>query len=319
MKKQANIDKLNAYISNLLKRLQSIDIGFLSPVNTFIEKNKYTRLMRLHRPEGYLLLMYPCLWTIAFATRSFIEIFLTSLLFIFGAIIMRSAGCIINDILDRDIDKDIERTKNRPLASGEVSLKEAFILLFFLLVISFLILITLPNPAIIIGAFGIIPILIYPLLKRYTDFPQVFLGFVFNIGVLMAWATVSGRASYNPILIYLSSVLWTIGYDTIYAMQDKEEDLRAGVRSLALRLQDRAPEIILMMYQMSSLMLFITGLNTHMNLGFFIVMGLACYHLYWQVETLDVNDPIEAGNKFKSNVQYGLLVLIATWIGRINF
>ncbi len=319
MKKQRKISKVNNFLSNVLIKLKNLDFKYIRTLQGFVKSNKYARLMRLDKPAGFLLLLLPCLWTIGFAASNLLQKTSLSLLFTLGAIVTRSAGCIINDMFDRNLDRQVERTKDRPLASGEVSMKEAYLLLGYLLTAAFLILLCLPKTAIYVGVISIIPIIIYPLLKRYTYYPQVFLGFVFNLGVIIAWVTISTKPSYNPILIYLAAVLWTIGYDTIYAIQDKEDDLKAGVKSLAIKLGDNSESIIWTMYRISVICLFIVGINTYMNWGFFILMSLAAYHLYWQVETLEVDNPQDAGRKFKSNVQYGLLVLAAIWIGKIKF
>lgn len=287
--------------------------------NNQIITSKYARLMRLDKPMGFLLLMLPCLWAIGFAPISVLYKIGYSLFFALGAFVTRSAGCIINDIFDRHIDKKVDRTKNRPLASGEVSLKEAFVLLSVLLSIALLILLFLPKAAIYVGAISIIPIIIYPLLKRYTYYPQVFLGFVFNLGVIIAWITVYKSFSLSAILVYLSAVFWTIGYDTIYALQDKEDDLKAGVKSLAIKFGDNVSQLVWILYRISALSLFIMGLNTQMNWGFYILMAMATYHLYWQVETLEINNKDDSAKKFKSNLYFGILVLIAIWIGKIRF
>ncbi|KIE06151.1 4-hydroxybenzoate polyprenyltransferase-like prenyltransferase [Candidatus Jidaibacter acanthamoeba] len=319
MKKQNKISSINSALSEGLIKFANLDFECLKALQKFIGGNKYARLMRLDKPVGSLLLMLPCLWSIGFATSSFLQKIIFSLLFAFGAMVTRSAGCIINDIVDKNFDAKIERTKTRPLASNEVSLKEAYILLCMLLAIAFFLLMFLPKAAVFIGIVSIIPIVIYPFLKRYTYYPQVFLGFVFNLGVIMAWAAVSPTFSLIPLLVYISAVSWTVAYDTIYALQDKKDDLEVGVKSLAIKLGDAASQVIWVLYRIAAICLFIVGLNTHMNWGFYILMGLATYHLYWQAETVDIHDPNDAGKKFRSNLQYGLLVLLAIWIGKIKF
>lgn len=319
MKKQNKISSINSALSEGLIKFANLDFECLKALQRFIGSNKYARLMRLDKPIGSMLLMLPCLWTIGFATNTFTQKLAFSLLFAFGSMVIRSAGCIINDIIDRNFDNKVERTKNRPLANKEVSLKEAYLLLFILLTIAFSLLMFLPKIAILVGMMSIIPIVIYPFLKRYTYYPQVFLGFLFNLGIIMAWATVASAFSLVPVLIYISAVSWTVAYDTIYALQDKQDDLKVGVKSLAIKLGEAANQVVWVLYRIAACCLFIVGLITYMNWGYYILMGLATYHLYWQAETVDIHDPKDAGKKFRSNLQYGLLVLLAVWIGKIKF
>jgi len=312
-----NISTLSDLLLNGFTRLQDL-VNRTFNYQGYFENNKYARLMRLDKPIGYLLIMLPCLWSIAFASKNIIQIILLSLLFAIGAIIIRSAGCIINDLIDKDIDKSIERTKNRPLASNEVTVKEAITLLIMLLGLAAILLFALSKTSIVISIIALIPITIYPFLKRYTHYAQIFLGFTFNLGVVIAWFTVSDKPSFNPIMLYLAAAAWTIGYDTIYALQDKGDDIKASLKSLAILYDKKAPDIIWMFYQMFIILLGITGLNTYMNLIYFLFLGIGAYQLYWQVEELDIDKAEDCERKFKSNVTFGIIILIGIYLGKFK-
>ncbi|MBI2707222.1 MAG: 4-hydroxybenzoate octaprenyltransferase, partial [Proteobacteria bacterium] len=193
----------------------------------------YLKLARLHRPQAIWLLLLPAWWGIALASPGF-----PPLLFLFlfgaGALLMRSAGCIYNDIIDKDFDAKVRRTATRPLAAGDLNLKEAVIFLGLLLGVAAIILFTLPLPVIGTGFIALSLVFLYPWMKRLTYWPQLFLGFTFNIGLIMGWLSLSPTLSSVPLLFYGGAILWTLGYDTIYALQDMEDDLLVGVKSSAL-------------------------------------------------------------------------------------
>lgn len=312
MKKQLKNSQLNSlYVATVSIR------SVYKKMQTWVEGNTYTRLMRLDKPVGIYLVLLPALWAIAFTARSLFWGLWLFFVFSVGALLVRGAGCIINDIVDRDLDSKVERTANRPLASGELSVKQAYLLLAGLLTAAFLILLTLPSVAIFIGVFAVIPIAIYPWMKRITFFPQVFLGFVFNLGVLMGWFSADPRLSVIAFVLYAGAAFWTIGYDTIYAFQDIEDDKEIGVNSMAIYLEDSAPSSIWKMYMITLICLLVVGLNTHMNILFYLMMCLGGYQLYWQVETLDTKDKKDCADKFYSNVHFGWIVLLAILIGRV--
>lgn len=286
--------------------------------NSLIEHNPYLRLMRLDKPVGIYLVLMPCIWMLLFATNSFLNILLYCPIFIAGAVIMRGAGCVINDIFDAKYDQQVERTKNRPIASGEISIQSAVKFLGCLLAIAGLLLMLLPWKVIIIAPLYIIPITIYPLMKRFINFPQVILGVVFNLGIFLAWFTVKSEISLVPIMIYIASVFWTIGYDTIYALQDKKDDIKLGIKSLAIKLGNKVHDAIRNFYVIFLLLILLAGLNSFMGSLFYVAMVAAAYQLYWQVETLDPNDPTDCGKKFRSNVELSLIILIGIILGKIN-
>lgn len=281
-------------------------------------RHRYAKLMRLDKPVGYILLLLPCLWAIAFAAKTYQQMIFPAIIFSAGAIIMRSAGCIINDIIDRDLDAEVERTKTRPLANGTVSLKEALILVAILLALALALLYLLPQEARYIGVFSIIPITIYPLMKRFHYYPQVFLGFVFNLGVLMAWFSTSQIPSIVALLLYIAAVCWTIGYDTIYAFQDIEDDIKIGVKSLAIKYGENAPKMIWKLYQFVIIALMLVGLNMQLNFGFYLIALIGWYHLYWQVEYWDLKSPKDCALRFRSNTLFGIIMLLAILIGKYH-
>lgn len=267
--------------------------------------NPYLRLMRLHQPVGILLLFWPCAWAVLLASSGNIDV-TRLLLFFLGAVLMRSAGCIVNDIADRDIDKHVERTRTRPLASGELSIKQAIKLLILLLLASLMVALQLGLAVVMWGALALLPIVIYPFMKRISWWPQLFLGLVFNWGALMGWVAVRGQIELPAILLYLGGVCWTLGYDTIYAHQDKIDDAKIGIRSSALRLGDNSKIFISIMYALA-ITLFVTAAGSLYNLFFLIPAALHCA---WQVQSLDINTPKIAKKIFLSNLWLGFIIFL---------
>lgn len=219
---------------------------------------------------------------------------------------MRGAGCIINDIIDRDIDKQVERTKNRPLASGELNIKQAIYLLIFLLLASLIVAVQLGLAVVIWGTLALLPVATYPFMKRISWWPQLFLGLVFNWGALMGWAAVRGNIELPAILLYIGGVFWTLGYDTIYAHQDKFDDSKIGVRSTALRLGEKTKLFVVIMY---ALTITCFALATGRLLGV-IALIPAILHCVWQVYSLDINIPESARKIFLSNAWLGLMIFL---------
>lgn len=259
----------------------------------------YAQLMRLDRPIGTWLLLLPGWWAIALADKTRIDLFI---LFAAGALVMRGAGCVINDLWDRDIDAAVERTRGRPLVTGAVTRRQAFTLLFILLLIGFCILITLPAMAIAVGVLSLAFVVTYPLMKRFTWWPQLFLGFTFNFGALLGWAAATGALSMTALILYVAGIFWTLGYDTIYAHQDKEDDALAGIKSTALLFGGKSKSWITGFYAAAAGLLTIA-----LPTPFMIVPAL---HFAWQIASWDMNDPASSLKIFKSNRDAGLLVLL---------
>lgn len=266
--------------------------------------------MRLHQPVGIWLLFFPCAWALLLASSvnpQPAKLFINLVLFLIGAVLMRSAGCIINDIADREIDKQVERTKNRPLASGELALWQAVSLLFVLLLLSLLVAISLGWLVVLWGGLSLFPVAIYPLMKRISWWPQLFLGLVFNWGALMGWVAVRETVELPAILLYIGGICWTLGYDTIYSHQDKIDDAKIGVRSTALRLGDRTKPFVVVMYSLAILLFALASNSLLCTLALIPAMLHAC----WQVKNLDINSPISARKIFLSNSYFGVLVAFA--------
>ena len=211
----------------------------------------YIYLMRLNKPTGFLLLFWPCSWGMAY-NLNFLPIsyqwFYYLFLFFAGSILMRSAGCIYNDIVDKEIDKKVERTKNRPLASGKINLRNAWILILILCFLSLIILFQLNNKTILFGLSVIFIVLLYPFAKRFTYWPQLILGIVFNFGIILSWLSLNENFMTGIILLYLSGIMWTVGYDTIYALQDVVDDKKIGVKSLALLFDKKTYQFLYIIY-----------------------------------------------------------------------
>lgn len=280
-------------------------------------KHKYVRLIRLDKPTGIYLALLPALWAVALSAKTWGMLLMYSLIMLIGAIAARSAGCIINDLFDKNIDAKVARTKRRPLASGEVSQNEAYMLLAICSLVSLMLLLILPNLAIYAGLIAIPMIIIYPLLKRISFYPQIFLGFAFNIGVFIGWFAVSPKFSYQAVMLYAASILWTIGYDTIYGHQDRKDDDATGVKSLSLKLGEKTPDTVWNLYKLMIVFIIIAAMGRAVNLLFYAIMACATYYLYWQTSTLDINNPKDCNEKFKSNVHIGIMIWIAILIGRI--
>jgi 4-hydroxybenzoate polyprenyltransferase len=270
----------------------------------------YILLARLDRPIGWWLLFWPCAWGVALAGGAF-ERFGLILWMLLGAIAMRAAGCVYNDIVDRDLDAQVERTRGRPLASGAVSLKAAWAWLVLLCAIGFVVLLQLPLPAAVIALGSLAFVAAYPFMKRITWWPQAWLGIVFSWGALVGWAAVARDLSAPMLLLYLGAITWVIGYDTIYALQDREDDALIGIRSSALRLGRHVRAGVGLFYLLA--LAFWSGaiwLIRPEPLAF-VALAPAAIHLSWQIFTLDPEDGADALAKFRSNRFAGLLVFLA--------
>jgi len=278
--------------------------------------NAYIKLARLHRPVGIGLLLFPAWWGLALASLSW-PIPPLLVLFALGAILMRSAGCVYNDIIDKDFDARVTRTAARPLAAGIVSIKEAYGLLIFLLGVSALILFSLPLPTIITGFIALALVFLYPWMKRITYWPQLFLGFTFNIGIFMGWLSVHPILSLTPFVFYAGAIFWTLGYDTIYAYQDMEDDLLVGVKSSTFVIS-AAPKLCLSLFYASALILWgIGGQMARLGWIYILFLSLIFFHFIWQILTLKKQDPSNCLKRFVSNTQIGLLLFIGIVFSRV--
>lgn len=278
----------------------------------------YAQLARWDRPIGWWLLLWPCWWSAALAplarSGEALPVWLQLanplhiVLFLIGAIAMRGAGCTYNDLVDQNIDNQVARTRSRPLPSGQVTRKQAKIFLSAQLLVGLLVLLQLPTFAIFIGLCSMLPVAVYPFMKRITDWPQLFLGLAFSWGALMGWVAVYESLSLAPLLLYIGCIFWTIGYDTIYAHQDKEDDALVGVRSTALLFGDRTKLAISILYALM-LILFAAAFTTVGALWpAYLGLAFAGAHLVRQIIVLDIDNADQCLALFKSNTLVGWLI-----------
>ncbi len=280
-----------------------------------IISSPYVRIARLHQPHAYALLVIPVFWIIALYSHDWSTRISNFLIFGLGGIIMRSAGCIINDIWDRKIDSQIERTKNRPLANGELSVKQALILLFILLLIAALLLSYLSYSAIFVGCIALIATILYPIAKRYTHFAQVILGFTFNIGIIMACLNINNIIGFVSIMLYFAAAFWTIGYDTIYGCQDIADDRKIDLKSTSIFFEKNLPQVVWAFYKIALFLIAIAGFHANLHLIFFIFLGFGAYKLYLQTERVNTSDVQSCRKTFNSNVFFALLILVGIILG----
>jgi 4-hydroxybenzoate polyprenyltransferase len=269
----------------------------------------YIRLARLDRPIGTWLLLFPSWWAIALAAPAWPDWRLMAL-FGIGAVTMRGAGCTLNDIIDRDFDARVARTRTRPLPSGAVSVRQAALFLALQLVIGAAVLASLDRLAILLGFFVLLLIATYPLMKRVTYWPQFFLGLNFNWGALMGWAAATGRIELPALLLYVGGIAWTLGYDTIYAHQDKEDDILVGVKSAALALGERTLPWLFVFYAVAVLLWAAAAAAAAIAWPFWLALGLVTLQLFWQAASVDTDDAADCLAKFRSNRWTGWLFLL---------
>ena len=271
----------------------------------------YLRLARFDRPIGFFLLAFPCFWSVTLAERSLEEPFPDLwLLFLFavGAIAMRGAGCTYNDLVDREIDAQVARTRSRPLPSGQVTPRAALIFMLLLCLAGLTVLLSFNATTIWLGL-GVIPIVaLYPFVKRFSHWPQAVLGLAFNWGALLGWPAVLGRLDWPAIVLYAGAVAWTIGYDTIYAHQDREDDDLIGLKSTALRFGRATKPWLYSLYTFAWLAITAAGLMANAGTAFLIGMMAAAAQLAWQVATLDIDDAENCLARFRSNRDFAGLV-----------
>ncbi len=274
----------------------------------------YLRLARLDRLIGVWLLLLPCWWGLALAGAGVTEMRLF-ILFAIGAVIMRAAGCTINDMADRKFDVQVARTATRPLASGEVSMVRAGVFLALLLAAG-LALLTAFNAMTFVLALAALPLMaLYPFMKRITWYPQAFLGLTFNWGALLGWTALRGELESAALALYGGAALWTLGYDTIYAHQDKRDDALIGLKSMALRLGVNTRPWLFVFYGGAVAGLAVAGWLAGLNAVFYAVLAVVTAHLFWQAARVNTDDAADCLATFESNLWTGLLVLAALFLG----
>ena len=287
----------------------------MNQLNLFIE------LTRLKKPIGFMLLFWPCIWGLTLVydfNSSLNNYFFFSLLFLAGSILMRSAGCIINDVVDKNFDKKVERTKNRPIASGKVTVKLALIYSIVLCGLAFLVLINFNKFTIYMALLSMPLAFTYPLMKRITYWPQLFLGITFNYGLVLAWISISNNISLVSIAFYVGAIFWTLGYDTIYGFQDIKDDEIIGVKSTSIKFKNDPKKFLLFCYLIFIVSLIFVGIKMNFKFYYFIFLTLPAIQLFiFQIKRLDISNTFDCLSKFKSNNFLGMIVLINIFIGKL--
>ena len=287
----------------------------MNQINLFIE------LTRLKKPIGYMLLFWPCAWGLTFAydfSNSLNEYLFYLMLFFLGSVLMRSAGCIVNDILDRKFDKKVFRTKNRPIASGKISVSLGLFYATTLCLLAFLVLINFNYFTIIIALASMPLAFTYPLMKRFTYWPQLFLGVTFNYGLILGWTSINPEINLIPLIFYCGAIFWTLGYDTIYGFQDIKDDEIIGLKSTSIKFKSNPYVFLFICYSIFFFVLLVTGYLMELNKYYFVLSVLIFLQLFfYQIKKLNIQKPLVCLEIFKSNNLMGLLVFIIILIGKI--
>ena len=274
----------------------------------------FINLTRLNRPIGYLLLFWPCSWGLAYAyseSKNVDQFLCFLVLFFLGSILMRSAGCIVNDIVDKQLDKKVKRTKKRPLAANLISIEKALIYVSVLCILALFILLQFNFLTIILGVASMSLAFSYPYMKRITYWPQLFLGLTFNWGIIMAWTSISNHLSIDIFLVYLAAIFWTLGYDTIYGAQDIVDDEIIGVKSTSIKFKSMLKKFVFSCYSISIIIFFIFFYN-NMNSIFFLFPLLAFFiTLFYQVYIFDKRKPETCLQAFKINNFSGFYLFLS--------
>ena len=274
----------------------------------------FIEITRLNKPIGFMLLFWPCSWGLAYANyfnQNLNQLIYFSILFFLGSVLMRSAGCIFNDIADRNFDKKVQRTKSRPITSGKISVKHSISYVLALCLLAFLILIQFNFFTIMLGISSMSLAFTYPFMKRYTYWPQLFLGITFNWGILMAWVALNNSISLEIIILYFSAIFWTLGYDTIYGAQDIVDDEIIGLKSTAIKFKKNIKEFILMCYLIfTSGILYLFKSHIELNLTTFF-LTLFILSIFIQVKEFDISNNSKMLKLFKVNNISGLILFIS--------
>ena len=288
----------------------------MNQLNLFIE------VTRLKKSIGYLLLFWPCSWGLAlvynFSGEKLTFIFYL-VLFLLGSILMRSAGCIINDIVDKKFDIKVHRTKNRPIATGALSVTKGILYSIILCLMAFLVLIQFNNFTIFLAILSMPLAFIYPLMKRYTYWPQLFLGITFNYGLILGWTSIANQINLFPVILYFGSIFWTLGYDTIYGYQDIKDDEIIGLKSTSIKFKKKPYLFLKVCYSIFFIILVLIGFLEQLNLFYygilFIIILKMIYNLF---SSLNINNPASCIKNFRLNNLIGLTVFIAITVGNLK-
>ena len=271
------------------------------------------RLTRLNKPIGFLLLFWPCAWglTLGYYFNNETELYLKYIiLFFLGSVFMRSAGCIFNDIVDKDFDRKVERTKNRPIAAGKISVLEAFGYVIVLCLISFAILLQFNLLTIMLGMSSMLLAFSYPFMKRVTYWPQLFLGLTFNWGIIMGWSAMTNDISAEPILLYLSAIFWTLGYDTIYGLQDVHDDEIIGTKSTTIKFKNNIKIFVSACYCLFVFFILILLFMMEISKSNLILAPLFILSLVYQIKIFNIEKPESCLKAFKNNNLVGIFIFI---------
>ena len=280
----------------------------MNQIKLFIE------LTRLKKPIGFMLLFWPCAWGLTLAydfSQNLINYLFYLILFFLGAVLMRSAGCIVNDILDKEFDSKVFRTKDRPIASGKVSIKLAIFYSITLCLLALFVLLNF-NSLTIIMALGSMPLAFtYPLMKRFTYWPQLFLGITFNYGLILGWTSITGKIDLAPVIFYLGAIFWTLGYDTIYGYQDIKDDEIIGLKSTSIKFKNKPKYFLITCYILLLSLFAIGGYFMKFHYSYFILLIFPMLHLFlYQIKTFNTENPNICLKVFKSNNLFGLIIFL---------
>ncbi len=282
--------------------------------------NLFFELTRLKKPIGFMLLFWPCAWGLTLAydfSTNLNNYFFYLVLFFLGSVFMRSAGCIVNDVLDKEFDAKVFRTKNRPIVSGNVSIKLAILYAAILCFFALMVLLNF-NLFTIILAFGSMPLAFtYPLMKRFTYWPQLFLGITFNYGLILGWTAIKGEISVVPMLFYLGAIFWTLGYDTIYGYQDIKDDEIIGLKSTSIKFKGSAKKFLFLCYSFLLIFFLIGGYKMKFDFSYYLLSVIPFFHLIiYQMKIFDSNSPTKCLKAFKSNNFFGFIIFVNILISK---
>ena len=287
----------------------------MNQINLFIE------LTRLKKPIGFMLLFWPCAWGLTLAydfTKNLNTYFFYLILFFLGSVLMRSAGCIVNDILDRKFDAKVFRTKNRPIASGKVTVTTALFYASTLCLFALLVLLNFNSFTIILALISMPLAFTYPLMKRFTYWPQLFLGITFNYGLILGWTSIYNQIDIVSVLFYIGAIFWTLGYDTIYGYQDIKDDEIIGLKSTSIKFKGKAKKFLFICYSLLIIFFLIGGLNMKFHFSYYVLMIIPFVHLFfYQIKIFNLNNPSSCLKAFKSNNFLGLIIYANILITKI--
>ena len=273
----------------------------------------FIQLTRLNKPIGFLLLFWPCVWglTLGYYFNGETALYLKHIvLFFLGSVLMRSAGCIFNDIVDRDFDKKVERTRKRPIAAGKISVLESFIYMIFICLVAFFILLQFNLLTIVLGISSMFLAFTYPFMKRITYWPQLFLGLTFNWGIIMGWTSLTNTISIEPLVLYLSAIFWTLGYDTIYGLQDILDDEIIGIKSTSIKFKNNVKVFVGTCYSLCVLLMLLMFFMMQINKYLLLLTIPFIFSFIYQIKICKISNPESCLVAFKNNNLTGLLIFI---------